>query len=667
MHPRLRSALIALCVCVPLLQGYVVTTCNGVGSPTPDPEFTITSPEDGTFTNDATIVVEGTARRGGGLIADVTVNGASVLPLQGDPQDGTWSAVVNLDPGAIFNEIYAEMTLSGGTKYRRRITVIAGDGVTTGHVADGQKSLESIALRLNDRGLDQIEPTITSLVDIDPAGLLPPGTQIIDEYCYADLFGLCIGSADAYIASNASPPSPSISSFAVNVDSQPGQANGLVTLNDLFVVADVVDGDDGVGFSCKLTIEATTSTIDGDFALDPDAVDPTLVDVTQLGGVGVSFGNFSDSTNCSGFLGGVVEFFIGVFVGSFEDEMRDALQGFLDATDPEGNTPLAAGIETALADIEIAGPIGDALGATLETDLFAVDEDADGITLGSDAAFTAMPVASGTCYDAGGVELPGPVACSAADPCGETETCRAGVGECVAPAGHPDFAASYDVAEPFPVLGPDTPSALPYGMALSIGTSAFNQLLKSQLECGLLTTEAEELPGVGVLSGSLLSLLIPEIAMYPLSTLYKLELDPTVSAIITGEPGPGGELAELRIHGLNVNLRDVDEELPILLTVSIDGRIGLDVSFSGGALAFQLGTPDPMDDIDITFLLNRLGTDQQQLANVVSGLFAQAAPSLASALGEFPLPTFLGLQLSEVEVGTAGEFLSLYLDLAPAP
>jgi len=28
--------------------------------------------------------------------------------------------------------------------------------------------------------------------------------------------------------------------------------------------------------------------------------------------VGVTFGNFSDSTNCSGFLGGVVEFFIGM-------------------------------------------------------------------------------------------------------------------------------------------------------------------------------------------------------------------------------------------------------------------------------------------------------------------------------------------------------------------
>lgn len=669
MRRPLRPVLIALVGCVPLLQGFapIITTCNGVGSKTPDPEFTITSPADGTFTNDPTIVVEGTARRGGGLIADVTVNGVSVLPLEGDPQDGTWSTVVSLDPNAIFNEIYAEMTLSGGTVYRRRITVIAGDGLTTGFVPDGQKSLESIALRLNDTGLDEIEPTITNLVDIDPATLLPPGTQIIDEFCYADLFGLCIGSADAYIASNASPPSPSISSFSVNVDSQPNQVNGLVTLNDLYAKADVVDGDDGIGFSCQVTIQAATSTIDGDFALDPDAVDPSAIDVTQLGGVSVAFGNFSDSTSCNGLLGGVVEFFIDLFVGSFENEMRDALQGFLNQVDASGNTPLAAGIETALADVEIAGPIGDALHTTLDTDLFAVDEDADGITLGSDSAFTSLPVASGTCFDANGVELPGPVVCSTAAPCGETEMCLAGIGECVAPPDHPDFPASYEVAEPFPVLGATTPGALPYGLGLSIGTSAFNQLLKSELECGLLTTEVEELPGVGVLTGGLLSLLIPEIAMFPLSTHYKLELDPTVGAIITGQPGPDGELAELRIHGLQVVLRDVDEELPELIKVSIDARIGLDASFTDGALSFQLGSPDPMDDIDITFLVNRLGTDQGQLANIVSGLFATAAPGLADALGSFPLPDFLGLQLSEVEVGKAGQFLSLYLDLTPAP
>ena len=44
-----------------------------------------------------------------------------------------------------------------------------------------------------------------------------------------------------------------------------------------------------------------------------------------------------------------------------------------------------------------------------------------------------------------------------------------------------------------------------------------------------------------------------------------------------------------------------------------------------------------------------------------------ALPSLADSLGSFPLPTFLGLQLLGVEVERQGQFLSLFLDLVPAP
>ena len=55
------------------------------------------------------------------------------------------------------------------------------------------------------------------------------------------------------------------------------------------------------------------------------------------------------------------------------------------------------------------------------------------------------------------------------------------------------------------------------------------------------------------------------------------------------------------------------------------------------------------------------------LQSVVGGLFTLAAPTLSDALEAFPLPSFLGLQLSDVEVGREGEFLSLFLDLSPAP
>ncbi|MGH0029546.1 MAG: hypothetical protein ACQGVC_07130 [Myxococcota bacterium] len=642
--------------------------CNGPPSPTP--LLRIDSPATGTFTNASSIVVSGYARRGGGQIASLTVNGIDALPLTGTADEGTWSVSVPLDPNLIFNDVVAEMTLTGFHMpvITTRIAVVAGDGVNTGYVLDGSKSPESIALRLNDSGLDEVEPVITSLVTLDLPTLLPVGTQVINEYCYSSIFGLCIGSADAYIEANASPPSPSISGFSIDVDSQTNHADGLITLNDLFVRARVEDGDHGIGFTCHVNISANVSNIDGNYGLDPDAVDPSLIDVSQQGGVSVSFGSFSDSTDCDGFLGFVVEAFVNLFVGSFEGLMRDALEDFLDTPDVNGNTPVAGAIEVALEDVDIAGPIGDALGAVLDTALFTVDEDVDGITLGSDGSFVANPVASGTCWDdLTDTELPGPVFCDADTPCGVDESCRGLPGECVAPANAPDYPASYHVTESFPSFGATTPGALPYGMGLGVSTSAFNQLLKAQLECGLLTLDVRDLPGLGPLSGSLLVALIPEIAQYPLATPYKLLVDPQIGAIVTGNMGPGGELAELRIHGLQVTLRDVDEELPVLLVASVNASLGLDASFSGGALSFTLGAPDPVNGLEVAITTNRLGTDEASLTSLIEGLFVLALPELSNALEAFPLPDFLGLSLSDVEVGRAGEFLSLYLDLSPSP
>lgn len=665
----MRRALLTLVLLFATPQLMGAPGCGG--PPSTGPILEIQSPADGTFTTGSSVVVSGYARRGNGPISFLTVNGVDVLPLTGPnaPDEGTWTATVPVDPGVIFNDVVVEMGIQSffNPTYRREMSIVAGDGVDTGYVLDGSKSPQSIALRLNDSGLNEVEPVITSLVDLDLATLLPPGTQVIDEFCYETIFGLCIGTADAYIEANASPPSPSISSFSIDVDSQNGFAEGDITMNDLFVRARVEDGNVGIGFTCHVNVSASTSLIAGDYGLDPDAVDPELIDVTQLGGVAVSFGGFTDNTDCDGFLGFIVEAFIDLFVGSFETLMRGALEGFLDTPDAFGNTPVAGAIEMALEDVDIAGPIGSSLGAVLDTALFVVAEDTQGITMGSDGAFIANPVASGTCYDDGsGMQVPGPVACDAATPCMVGESCRGLPGECVAPPRAPDYPASYHVSEPFPSYGATTPGALPYGLGLGVSTSAFNQLLKAQLECGLLTLDVTDLPGLGPLSGALLAVLIPEIAQYPLSTPYKLLVDPKVGAIITGNPGPGGELAELRLHGLEVTLRDVDESLPVLLVARVDGSLGLDADFSGGALSFSLGTPDP-SALDVSIVVNRLGTDEASLTSLIEGLFVLATPELSNALEAFPLPDFLGLSLQDVEVGRAGEFLSLYLDLSPSP
>lgn len=78
-----------------------------------------------------------------------------------------------------------------------------------------------------------------------------------------------------------------------------------------------------------------------------------------------------------------------------------------------------------------------------------VDEDPTGLTIGTDARITAS--------------LPAP--------------------------GAPDLFASYHVDEVFPTFPTATPlGGVPYELGLSIGTSAFNQLLKAEVESGLLAT-----------------------------------------------------------------------------------------------------------------------------------------------------------------------------------
>ncbi len=65
--------------------------------------------------------------------------------------------------------------------------------------------------------------------------------------------------------------------------------------------------------------------------------------------------------------------------------------------------------------------------------------------------------------------------------------------QCMPPAGAPDLDSTFDVAGAPPVLGPTTPSGQPYGLGLTISASAFNQLLGSMTECGILNQEVTQI------------------------------------------------------------------------------------------------------------------------------------------------------------------------------
>jgi hypothetical protein len=328
-------------------------------------------------------------------------------------------------------------------------------------------------------------------------------------------------------------------------------------------------------------------------------------------------------------------------VGDIQDLMEPAFEDFLNTADAFGNTPVAGAIETALGDIEIAGPIGESLGVVLDAPLFAVTEDASGITLGSNARITST------------VGQPG----------------------CTPPPGTPDLGASVHVPEAFPGFGANTPGGgVPYDLGIAISSSAFNQLLKAQIECGLLQTDIDEIDFLGTtvpLTAGLASLLIPQFGALPDERPLIASIRPTLAPAVTGNAGPAGELVELRMGQLTVDLQD--DPLAVFGTprsyvkIAIDFRVGLDFAFSGDEL---VPTISALDVANLTVSMETsslLGIDPEDLQQAVPILLEAALPVLSGALGAFPIPAFFGFQLVPVQTGLNGDFLAIFANLTPAP
>ena len=579
----------------------------------------IVSPANGSFTQASTVEVTGVLIDVNlEAVADVQVNGISVGDLNGQP---AFSITVPLDPAEIEQPIVAEVIGQSGTLLRDRVTLILGESI-----ADGDFSEQGIALRLNDSGLAEIEPLVASLVPLDVSTLVPPGTVVEDDYCYDTWFGLCIGRIDAVVS--GSPP-PSISDFSIDVDSMTDFVAGDVLLEDLYFKMDVV-AVTGIGFTCHIEVNAATTAITADYDLSPMASDLERVDVSQIGNVNVSFSDFSDSTTCDGFFGFIVEFFVGLAISDLQNNfVRPGLEDFLNATDGSGNTPIAASIESALEAIEIAGPIGSALGVDLEAPFYEIYQDAEGITFDSDARIV--------------ISEPDPEAA--------------------------DLDASYDIAQTFPTFGPLAPNGQPYELAVSISASAFNQLLKAEIQGGLLLSTITEFDfGAGPLAitAGLLGTLLPQFAYLDPSEALQFMVRPALAPIFTGEPGASGELATLLISHLEFSVVPVSEPSVVLLGGVVDVTLGVDVGFDGDGLSFDVETPDP-SNIDVILIENPLYVDPSTLDLFLPSLVGLAVPTLTDSLGSFPLPEFLGLQLGLIDADRVGGYLSLFFDMSAAP
>jgi cysteine-rich repeat protein len=592
-------------------------------TPTPPPEIYLDSPDHGVFTTASTATVTGhVVNPVPGQV--VKINGTTVC----SGPCTNFSLNVPLDAGAIFNPVLAELTVPAtGFKARDRRVIIRGQSV-----ADGAFSINALGMRINDSGFDKLEPVIQGLIPLDLAQLLPPGMLITDDdICVASLFGACVGWIDKVYVCN--PPGsgcapgdrPSISGFSVNIDSQTGYVQLDLTLYNVRLRLWLVGG--GIMPSCAVRVTSNSALIRSNHTLAPGSPDPSYLDVNQQGDVQVFFSNFN-ATIEGGFTCDVLDFLAPLFV-DLERTARDQLVNYL--RDPDGPGPqdsvIADAMETALANLSIAGAIGGALGVQLDAPFNFVSPDNEGITFGVNARIMSTDK----------------------------------------PPYTPDFTASLHVPEAFPSYGTTTPvQNLPYHMAISLGTSAMNQLLKALTEEGILNIDITQIDldsGPVQITSDLLALFLPEFGNLPSGTQLRIRIEPTIAPVLTGNLGPNpGDLAELKIAHLKISILSLDNST-LYLSGAVDARAGLQLSYvaATNSISFVISNINP-SDVTTVLLQNAIGVNENDLQSLVPQLVQQFLPSLAGGLGSLPLPELLGLQPVGVELSRLGQVITIFLN-----
>ena len=125
-------------------------------------------------------------------------------------------------------------------------------------------------------------------------------------------------------------------------------------------------------------------------------------------------------------------------------------------------------------------------------------------------------------------------------------------------------------------------------------------------------------------------------------------------------------LATLRITHLLFSVVPVVDPTVELLGGTIDVTLGLDVDYGVDGLNFQV-TPPTTEEISVTLLANPLFVNPDLLDSLLPTVIGLAVPSLVDSLETFPIPGFLGLQLTLVEVSPVGEYTSIFFELSATP
>ena len=596
---RLRLGAVALAV-------VVMAACNG-----------LTVDQSGVYTSSPTQTVTGEIK----VADDDTLVSLTVDGVEATVDGERYTAEIPLDGDEVLNAVLVEATYGSGEVIRERRTVVYGDGATAEVLPAGAVLDDAVGLRINERSFPKIGAVVKTLTTIDTAAIAPAGTVFLDE-CITRII-VCTLHAKA---TSAAPPS--IADFGVALDSNQGNVRAVVTLTGLHIPIDIDARIAGIPASCDLEVDAQSVTIDGNYTLQPSAADPHFLDVNLVGATPtVTLGTVTDD-----FVGGicsipVIEQIVGLFLPDVKTLMQQNLTSLLGDPDGAGpaDAPVAEAVEGALAQINIAGDIGGALGLDLDSTITAADEDPSGIALRATASFTSAGVAPEAPDLTGSVGFPGEV---------------------------------------LTTLPTSTPGGQPYDVAVGASATGFNQLLAGETERGLLNVDVTSLGGQPLTLKSLFDL-VGAGGLITQDQPVVISLRPEIAPIVTTAPGPAGATGELRFSGYKVEIKTAGDPAGVLLSLVLDFRTGVGLELVDGGLGFTFDQP-AQEDMTATVIRNPLALPEALVAAVFQQLSPQVFASVQDVLPSFPLPQFAGLDLSLVEVNRVGSGFVLFADLVPA-
>ncbi|MEM7413833.1 MAG: hypothetical protein AAF430_26635 [Myxococcota bacterium] len=185
----------------------------------------------------------------------------------------------------------------------------------------------------------ELENAIETSLAVDLATFLPDGALIVDNFCYQDSFLGCIGRVD--ITTSTVDP-PTTGGISASVSSGASTAVDVDVLDPTYQL-DVV-AVTGIGFSCTATWSADALPLSGLFTVSDV---PGGIDAVQTGATSASVVNAAtDATPCAGFVGAIQPTMESVITTNLVTQLEPAAEAAFDAIDGDGNTPIAAAMES---------------------------------------------------------------------------------------------------------------------------------------------------------------------------------------------------------------------------------------------------------------------------------------------------------------------------------